>query len=161
MVESIEMAVSDRVLEQLAHLKRELQEEMDHCVHLSDRLAIVPPARPPVPLEQLDDTELDREMGDRLSALNVAIDFRPWLHGLSAGRSVKGRLAGYLRRQVFRLFAPLHDRQVRFAEQLVAFHLASFLRLRRIENRLNALERELLEQGTLPPPAGDDSAPTP
>mgnify|MGYP007068362984 CR=1 FL=1 len=160
MVKSLAMAVSERTIELLAGLKRELQGEIDRCAHLSDRLAVLPPARPPVPLEQLDDTELDREMGTRLSALNDAIDFRPWLQGLSSGQSVKGRMVDCLRRRVFLLLAPLHDRQVRFAEQLVAFHLASFLRLRRIETRLNALERELLEQGHLPPPA-DDSDPTP
>jgi len=36
----------------------------------------------------------------------------------------------------------LFVRQNRFNEQLVAFHLASFIRLRRMEERLRQLERE-------------------
>ncbi len=145
----------------MALLKVELQGEIDRSTRLSDLLAAPPAALPRVSLHLLDDTELDQEMGSRLSTLNEAIDFRPWLERLPAQNSFKGRILCWVQQKLFRLFAPLFDRQVLFAEQLVVFHLASFLRLRRIETRLDTLERELLEQGSLPPRNDDSPPPSP
>lgn len=106
----------------------------------------------PVDLWQLSDSELDGEMGKRLSFLNDDIDCRP-TSDITSHRRFIGPAIVWFKKVVFRIFRPysntLFVRQNRFNDQLVAFHLATFIRLRRLEEKVRNLERqeqELREQ---------------
>ena len=98
-----------------------------------------------VDLWQLSDSELDGEMGKRLGFLNDDIDCRP-TPAITSHRRIIGPLIVFCKKIVFTLLRPytntLFDRQNRFNEQLVAFHLASFIRFRRLEDRTRRLEQQ-------------------
>ena len=84
-------------------------------------------------------------MGKRLSFLNDDIDCRP-TPAITSHRRFIGPLVVFCKKIVFALLRPytntLFDRQNRFNEQLVAFHLASFIRFRRLEERSRRLEQQ-------------------
>ncbi len=96
----------------------------------------------PLDLWSLSDDELDNEMGKRLGFLNGDIDCRP--AAVTSHRRLIGPFIVLGKKILLKLLSPytnsLFARQTRFHEQLVAFHLATFIRLRRIEERLKRLE---------------------
>ncbi|MBN2346774.1 MAG: hypothetical protein JXO51_10335 [Candidatus Aminicenantes bacterium] len=102
----------------------------------------------PVDLWSLSDSELDGEMGKRLGFLNEDIDSRP-TPAIASHRRVIGPLIVFFKKLLLRVLRPysntLFTRQVRFNEQLVAFHLATFIRLRRQQERIERLQREIQE----------------
>jgi len=102
----------------------------------------------PVNLWELADSELDGEMGRRLSFLNEDIDCRP-SQAITSHRRFIGPLIVLFKRFIAKLLKPytntLFVRQNRFNEQLVAFHLASFIRFRRLEEKVRQLEKQTNE----------------
>jgi len=92
----------------------------------------------PVDLWQLSDSEIDGEMGKRLSFLNDDIDCRP-TPDITSHRRILGPVVVLFKKILFKILRPysntLFTRQNRFNEELVAFHLATFIRLRRLEER--------------------------
>ena len=104
----------------------------------------------PIDLWSLSDSELDNEMGKRLTFLNDDIDCRPTA-AIASHRRFLGPAIVFGKRLLLKLLRPytnlLFVRQNRFNEGLVAFHLASFIRLRRLEERLKRLE---LDRGESP-----------
>jgi hypothetical protein len=107
----------------------------------------------PVDLWQLSDSELDGEMGKRLSLLNDDIDCRP-TQDITSHRRFIGPAVVLFKKLLFKLMRPytntLFVRQNHFNEQLVAFHLASFIRFRLLEERTRSLEQQVDEiQGQL------------
>jgi O-antigen chain-terminating methyltransferase len=106
----------------------------------------------PVNLWELADSELDQEMGKRLSFLNEDIDCRP-NQNVTSHRRFIGPLIVYAKKIIAKILSPytstLFVRQNRFNEQLVTFHLATFIRLRRLEDKIRQLDsqaQELKEQ---------------
>ena len=95
---------------------------------------------------ELSPAELDREMGARLSAMNEDIDIRP-RGDITSHRRILGPLIVAFKKLLRRLTAPyinlILDRQRRFNEDLVNFHLATFIRLRQTDERLRAFQEEL------------------
>jgi len=137
------------------HSKNEIARLKEHYRQLKDAAASLEElAGGPIEhhfaidLWQLSDSELDGEMGKRLSFLNDDIDCRPTPAIVSHRRFV-GPLIVLCKKIVFKLLRPytntLFDRQNRFNEQLVAFHLASFIRFRRLEERTRRLEQQCEE----------------
>ncbi len=102
----------------------------------------------PLNLWELSDSELDGEMGKRLSFLNDDIDCRP-TPDITSHRRFIGPVVVLCKKILFKILRPytntLFVRQNRFNEQLVAFHLASFIRLRRLEEKARSLERQAQE----------------
>jgi hypothetical protein len=142
--------MDEKAKEEIARLKRELQSRLDDAASL-DALAGKPLRHHyPVDLWSLSESELDNEMGKRLSFLNDDIDCRPSA-AVASHRRFAGPFIVFFKKLLLRALRPytnsLFVRQNRFNEQLVAFHLASFIRFRRLEERLKRLEQE--------PPAGD------
>jgi hypothetical protein len=118
----------------------------------------------PIDLWQLSDSELDGEMGKRLGFLNGDIDCHPRDKITSHRRWIGPFIVG-LKKAFFRIMRPYTDhllsRQIRFNEQLVVFHLASFIRFRRLEDRVKRLEKEAGETGErLADIAEDKESPT-
>jgi hypothetical protein len=104
----------------------------------------------PIDLWELSDSELDGEMGKRLGFLNDDIDCRP-TPDITSHRRFLGRPIVWFKKIIFKILRPysntLFIRQNRFNEQLVAFHLASFIRFRRLEESVRRLQRQLDEDG--------------
>ncbi len=104
----------------------------------------------PVDLWALSDNELDNEMGKRLGFLNEDIDCRPTA-AITSHRRVIGPLIVLCKKLLLKVLSPytnsLFLRQNRFNEQLVAFHLASFIRFRRLEEKLKRNELSHGETG--------------
>lgn len=102
----------------------------------------------PLNLWELSDSELDGEMGKRLTFLNDDIDCRP-TPDITSHRRFIGPAVVLCKKILFKILRPytntLFVRQNRFNEQLVAFHLASFIRLRRLEEKARSLERQAQE----------------
>ena len=102
----------------------------------------------PIDLWQLSDSELDGEMGKRLSFLNDDIDCRP-TPDITSHRRLIGPAVVLFKKIIFKILRlytnTLFVRQNRFNEQLVAFHLASFIRARRLEEALRRLETQIQE----------------
>lgn len=103
----------------------------------------------PIDLWELSDRELDQEMGDRLSQMNDSIDTRPTADAITSHRRVVGKFIVKAKRLVMKLINPytntLLEKQRIFNDKLVAFHLATFIRLRRCERKLKDIEEKLTE----------------
>ncbi len=109
----------------------------------------------PIDLWSLSDSELDNEMGKRLSFLNEDIDCRPTVE-ITSHRRLIGPFIVFVKKLLLKVLRPYSDslfvRQNRFNEQLVAFHLASFIRLRRLDEKLKRLEQMAGETQERNPP---------
>jgi len=95
---------------------------------------------------ELSPRELDHQMGMRLSILNDSIKCTPD-GAISSHRRFFGPFIVFLKKIIRRFFWPdlemLFARQNLFNERLVAFHLASFIRFHRDEEKLRRLSEEL------------------
>jgi O-antigen chain-terminating methyltransferase len=102
----------------------------------------------PVDLWQLSDSELDGEMGKRLSFLNEDIDCRP-SQNITSHRRFIGPLIIFGKKIIAKILSPytntLFVRQNRFNEQLVSLHLATFIRCRRLEEKIRQLNSQIQE----------------
>ncbi len=100
-------------------------------------------------LWELSARELDNEMGNRLSFLNDDMNPKPDVNTITSHRRYLGKLVVWVKRLLMKLARPytnlVLEKQRRFNEQLVAFHLASFIRFRGNEARLQGLEEKLKE----------------
>lgn len=101
----------------------------------------------PINLWELSEKELDAEMGDRLTFLNDDIDPRPAPKLITSHRKILGKPIVLLKRLIIKIAGgytnSLLQKQRRFNEQLVAFHLASFIRFRNNEKNLKIIEEKL------------------
>ncbi len=132
----------DRLKEELA-LKRESIRDIEQLVKRPiDREF-------ELDLWQLSPRELDAEMGDRLSALNDSIDPRPTRDSITSHRRLLGKPIVMMKKMMMRLLQPAIDtmleKQRQFNQQAVAFHLASFIRMRQNEQTIKELEETLAE----------------
>ncbi len=98
-------------------------------------------------LWELSEKELDHEMGNRLSFLNDDIDPRPDPTSITSHRKILGKPIVFIKRIIIKIAGAyanaLLEKQRRFNEQLVNFHLASFIRFRHNEKKINEIEEKL------------------
>jgi len=121
-----------------------------------------------IDLWELSEKELDQEMGRRLSCLNDDIDCRPQ-GALSSHRRLIGPFVVLAKKALRKVLSPytnmLFLRQNRFNADLVAFHLAAFIRFRRLEKRMEELEERSREfpdsRETIREEPGKAKSPTP
>jgi len=137
--------MDEHIKDEIAKLKEYFRGRKDSLAGLEELAGEPIQHHFPVDLWQLSDSELDGEMGKRLSFLNDDIDCRP-TPDITSHRRFIGPAIVWLKKVVFRIFRPysntLFVRQNRFNDQLVAFHLATFIRLRRLEEKVRNLERQ-------------------
>ncbi len=137
--------MNEELKEEIARLKEAYGARKDEARSLEELAGGPVRHHYPVDLWSLSDSELDNEMGKRLGFLNDDIDCRP-TKAVTSHRRFIGPVIVFFKKLLLKALRPytnsLFVRQNRFNEQLVAFHLASFIRLRRIEERLRHLERE-------------------
>lgn len=102
----------------------------------------------PINLWDLADSELDQEMGKRLTFLNEDIDCRP-SQNITSHRRFIGPLIVFCKKSIAKILSPytntLFVSQNRFNEQLVSLHLATFIRFRRLEEKLTRLDSQVQE----------------
>jgi hypothetical protein len=101
----------------------------------------------PVDLWELSARELDNEMGTRLSFLNDDIDTKPDPYSITSHRRLIGKPIVLIKRAIMKITRfytnSLLEKQKHFNEQVVAFHLASFIRFRQNEERIKGIEEKL------------------
>lgn len=141
--------MDEHIVNELDRIKEELTQKREQ-LQTVEQLVTDPIDRDyPIDLWQLSPRELDAEMGDRLSALNGSIDPRPTSDSITSHRRIIGKPIVMIKKIVMRLFQPAIDtmleKQRQFNEQAVAFHLASFIRMRQIEQTVKELEETLGE----------------
>ncbi len=124
------------------HLKRKKIKEIKKLINKE----IDTPYR--INLWELTENELDKEMGTRLSILNEDIDCLP-SGEIKSHRKIIGPFIVFLKKIIRKLTLPylrfIFERQKNFNEEIVAYQLASFIRFRQIEEKLNDLKQEIEE----------------
>ncbi len=122
-----------RQKESAADINSLLGEDIDRDFHLD--------------LWELSEKELDHIMGDRLTFLNQDLDPRDSEDSISSHRKGLGKLIVWLKKRYLRVMdfytEFLLTRQARFNPQLVAFHLASFIRFRHNEQKINTMTEKI------------------
>ena len=100
----------------------------------------------PIDYWTLSDDELDQEMGKRLTFLNEDIDCRP-SQNITSHRRFIGPLIVCGKKIIAKILSPytntLFVSQNRFNEQLVTWHLATFIRFRRLEEKIGQLNSRI------------------
>jgi uncharacterized protein (DUF342 family) len=141
--------MDEHIVNELDRIKEELAQRRDRLQSVEELVKDPIDRDFAVDLWQLSPRELDAEMGDRLSALNDSIDPRPTRDSITSHRRILGKPVVLVKKLVMRLFQPAIDtmleKQRQFNEQAVAFHLASFIRLRQNERTIKELEERLAE----------------
>lgn len=99
-------------------------------------------------LWELSQGELDQEMAHRLSSLNQDINTKPD-PAITSHRKIIGPLIVSLKKTLRSLLRMnpemILSKQVTFNEDLVALHLASFIRFRELDKRIAVLEEKLTQ----------------
>ncbi len=135
------------VEEELRRLTEQIQKQKESVQSIHGLIRETIDHHYPVDLWALSPRELDNEMGDRLSFMNDDIDTRPDPAVVSSHRKIIGRPIVFIKRMFMKLTRfysnALLQKQRHFNEQVVAFHLASFIRARQIEKRLLNIEEKL------------------
>jgi hypothetical protein len=140
--------MDERISREIGKLKEVYRQERESAVALEQ--LVHGPIDIPVKTDlwELSDQELDQEMGRRLSCLNDDIDCRPQ-GPLSSHRRFIGPFIVRVKKALRRALSPytnmLFLRQNGFNADLVAFHLAAFIRFRRLEKRMEELEEQSRE----------------
>lgn len=139
--------MNEQMKQELLRLKAELSAQKDAVSTLQGLLRENLQRSFHTDLWELSERELDNEMGNRLSFLNDDIDPRPDTASITSHRRLLGKPIVWVKRLLMRLARPytniLLEKQRRFNEQLVYFHLASFIRFRTNEARLLTLEEKI------------------
>lgn len=139
--------MDEHIIREINHLKEDILRQKETLIPIEELVKHPIDRDFPVDPWELSDRELDNEMGNRLSFMNEDIDTRPVLDTLSSHRRFIGRFIVYLKRRFMKMIRfytdTLTEKQVRFNSQLVAFHLATFIRLRRTEERISTIEKQV------------------
>ena len=96
---------------------------------------------------ELSHRELDNLMGRHLSFLNDDIDTTPDPAIITSHRKILGKPIVFVKRIIMKMASAytnsILEKQRRFNDQLVAFHLASFVRFKHNEKKINDLEERI------------------
>lgn len=136
------------IRQRLSSLKEELIRQKEQAREIKDLIKKEIGTHYNVDLWELSGKELDQEMGELLTSLNEDIDCvssqKITSHRKIIGSfivSAKKIITGIIRP----LLAPFLERQRAFNESAVRFQLASFIRFRKIEQKLEGIEKIVME----------------
>jgi chromosome segregation ATPase len=139
--------MDDQIEKEINRLKEEISRQKEEISDIKQLVRRDIDRDFPINLWELSERELDSEMGNRLSFLNDDIDTRPEPQAITSHRRILGKAIVFIKRLVLKILGfytnTLLEKQKRFNEQLVAFNLASFIRSRHNEGRINAIEETL------------------
>jgi len=138
--------MDERIIEELDRLKEEIYRQKEKAADIKELVKTEIRRDFPVDFWELSERELDNEMGSRLSFLNDDIDTRPEARSITSHRRILGKPIVFIKRLVMKITGfytnTILEKQRSFNEQLVAFHLASFIRFRHNERKI----KEILEK---------------
>jgi len=138
--------MDERIIEELDRLKEEIYRQKEKAADLKELVKTEIRRDFPVDFWELSERELDNEMGSRLSFLNDDIDTRPEARSITSHRRILGKPIVFIKRLVLKIAGfytnTILEKQRSLNEQLVAFHLASFIRFRHNERKI----KEILEK---------------
>jgi hypothetical protein len=138
--------MDERIIKEINRLKEEIYRQKEKAVDLKELVKEEIDRDFPVDFWELSERELDNEMGNRLSFLNDDIDTRPDARSITSHRRILGKPIVLIKRLVMKIAGfytnTILEKQRSFNEQLVAFHLASFIRFRHHEQKI----KEILEK---------------
>ncbi len=136
------------IKQKLGLLKEELILQKEQVKEIKDLIKKEIETHYKVDLWELSPKELDQEMGNLLSLLNEDINCLI-VPEVASRRKRLGIYIGFMKRVIKRIIRPILElyleKQSRFNEGAVRFQLASFIRFRRMEQKLEGIERMLTE----------------
>jgi hypothetical protein len=138
----------EQIIRRIGFLKKELLDQKEKIEKIEKLTKKQIDCNFEVDLWELSEKELDQEMGNRLSMLNEDIDCTQ-LTKITSHRKVLKVLIVALKKNARKILLPFlipfFEKQKRFNEGVVAYHLASFIRFRSLEQRLRELEKDIVE----------------
>jgi hypothetical protein len=138
--------MDERIIKEINRLTEEIHRQKEKAADLKELVKEEIDRDFPVDFWELSERELDNEMGRRLSFLNDDIDTRPDARSITSHRRILGKPIVFIKRLVMKIAGfytnTILEKQRGFNEQLVAFHLASFIRFRHNERKI----KEILEK---------------
>jgi len=140
---------TDHIKQSLNTLKKELSRQRKKTGEIENLMNKTIKHHYPVDLWELSGFELDKEMGSRLSFLNEDIDSSP-TGKITSHRKFLGVFIISFKKLMRSLFYPFFlklffEKQQKFNEDAVTYNLASFIRFRLAEKKLEELEQGLEE----------------
>jgi hypothetical protein len=136
-----------RIANEINRLKEELSRQKEKITDIKELVKHDIDRDFSIDLWELSEKELDSEMGNRLSFLNDDIDTRPDPGIITSHRGILGKPIVLIKRLFMKLTGfytnTLLEKQRRFNEQVVAFQLASFIRSRHNEKRIEEIEEKI------------------
>jgi len=143
----LDLRMDETIIKEINRLKDDLYRQKEKITDIKELVKSEIDRDFDVDLWELSEKELDNEMGDRLSFLNDDIDPRPDAKSITSHRRILGKPIVLFKRIIMKLASAytnsLLEKQRRFNEQLVAFHLASFIRFRHNEKKIKAIEEKI------------------
>ncbi len=138
--------MDERIIKEINRLKEEIYQQKEKVSDIKELITGEIDRDFPIDFWELSERELDNEMGNRLSFLNDDIDTRPDAQSITSHRRILGKPIVLIKRLVMKIAGfytnTILEKQRSFNEQLVAFHLASFIRFRHNERKI----KEILEK---------------
>ena len=135
--------MDERIIKEINRLKEEIYRQKDKVSDIKELVKEEIDRDFPIDLWELSERELDNEMANRLSFLNDDIDTRPDAQSITSHRRILGKPIVLLKRLVMKIAGfytnTILEKQRSFNEQLVAFHLASFIRFRHNEQKIKEI----------------------
>lgn len=139
--------MDEQIVNEINRLKEEIYRQKENISDIKQLVKREIDRDFPMDLWELSERELDNEMGNRLSLLNDDIDVRPDPKTITSHRGILGKPIVLIKRLFMKLTGfytnTLLEKQKQFNAQLVAFHLASFIRFRHNEQKIKEIEEKL------------------
>jgi hypothetical protein len=139
--------MDEQIINEINRLKEEIYQQKEKVSDIKELVTEEIDRDFPIDFWELSERELDNEMGNRLSFLNDDIDTRPDAQSITSHRRILGKPIVFIKRLVMKIAGfytnTLLEKQRSFNEQLVAFHLASFIRFRHNERKINEILEKL------------------
>ncbi len=141
------LVINDNIKEEVRQIREDLLKQRESAASLQELVKGQLDRHYHQDLWELSERELDSEMGARLSYMNDDIDIRPEGDCISGGGGLLRKPVVKFKRIIIRIVSNYLDqmsaKMVRFNEQSVAFHLASFIRLRKNNQKLQGMHEKL------------------
>jgi len=143
----MDVRMDESIADEIKRLKEEISRQKETIADIGTLVKRDIDRDFPLDFWELSEKELDAEMGDRLTFLNDDIDPRPDPGSITSHRKILGKPIILFKRLVMKIAGvytnTLLEKQRRFNEQLVAFHLASFIRFRGNEKKIREIEEKI------------------
>jgi len=139
--------MDEKIVKEISRLKEDIFKQKEKIANIEELVKKEIDRDFSVDLWELSERELDNEMSARLSFLNDDIDIRPDSKAITSHRKILGKPIVFIKRIIMKIANAytntILEKQRRFNDQLVAFHLASFIRFRHNEQKIKAIEEKL------------------